>query len=68
MINGRLNFDGFGKGLNSCRCDTALVGWQGLIAMLVTLLVGIHISATASTPVATGLLMAGILPGWYWFF
>lgn len=43
-----------------------LAQWgQGLTAMLVMLLVGIpmYICATASTPVAAGLLMAGVSPG-----
>ena len=43
-----------------------LAQWgQGLLPMLVMLLVGIpmYICATASTPVAAGLLMAGVSPG-----
>ncbi len=46
--------------------DGWLAQWgQGLTAMLVMLLVGIpmYICATASTPVAAGLLLAGVSPG-----
>jgi uncharacterized membrane protein YraQ (UPF0718 family) len=42
-----------------------LAQWQGFPAMLVMLLVGIpmYICAVASTPIAAGLLLAGVSPG-----